>query len=152
MALPCRRETATRTATILHSLPPGRRMRVLAFNTASLHHGEELPMFIIKKWFGGVVDPAQCWVNTWGDANFHEWGSLPAGGFQTGCECRISYTPDADCSVILLAAPKQRFGNVQSYQVFNRAYGKARIVQVAPTYKNDFANYNEGLIELDASY
>jgi hypothetical protein len=92
------------------------------------------------KLLGGVVDPAQAWLNDYGDTGWHEVGD---GNW------RVSFVPTAPGKVMVQAGlSKHRMGAGSAY---SRLYSKARIVLVAPVYKNDYVSYSESMWESTSS-
>lgn len=90
---------------------------------------------------GGMVDPGQAWWNNTGTNAFVEVGS----GLST--PWRVSFTPTTPGWYIVDARLKHRMGGGSHY---GRLYAKARIVEVAPNYKNDFALYQEAMWETNS--
>lgn len=92
-------------------------------------------MIFDHKLLGGLVNPAQAWWNNHGDNAFHEVGD----GMW-----RVSFTPLTPGKVIVQAHLKHRMGEGNPH---SRLYCKARVVLVAPVYKNDFCLYSEMMFE-----
>lgn len=97
-------------------------------------------MIHAHKLLGGVVDAGQAWFNNTGSNAFVEVG---------GNSWRVSFTPLAPCTVMVQAHLKHRMGDGSAR---SRLYCKARVVQVAPVYKNDLALYSEMMFESPDGY
>lgn len=92
------------------------------------------------KLLGGVVADNLVWNNNYADSQFHEVGN---GNW------RVSFTPTAPGKVMVMThLSRARMGATGN----SRLYFKARIVSVAPVYKNDYVLFGEGCWEGTAGY
>lgn len=90
-------------------------------------------MIYDHKLLGNCVDGSQAWFNNAG--SFAEVGN---GSW------RVSFTPTVAGKYMVMTSLKHRMG---SGSAEDRLYCKARIVQVSPIYKNDFALFSEAMWE-----